>query len=172
MAFVRIFPWRIQIPRHKTPREREANGGTAQTDTLRSLRSNINLCLLPRWVCYGIPKAIFSRKTPVIGTMLSVFREADFVRPCQTGLQIPPRGGWGLHFYPCCCHSPKGGCNGPVHLWRLGFNEQQKAYLDAKFAIGQTTGKKLDGEIAACGMRRALAPDGVRLFRDSEILTP
>ena len=52
------------------------------------------------------------------------------------------------------------------------FNEQQKAYLDAKFAIGQTTGKKLDGEIVACEMRRALAPDGVRLFKVSEFLTP
>ena len=27
------------------------------------------------------------------------------------------------------------------------FNEKQKAYLDAKFAIGQATGKKLDGDI-------------------------
>ena len=52
------------------------------------------------------------------------------------------------------------------------FNEQQKAYLDAKFAIGQTTGKKLDGDTAAREMRRALGPDGVRLFRVSEFLTP
>ena len=51
------------------------------------------------------------------------------------------------------------------------FNEQQKAYLDAKFAIGQTTGKKLDGDTVAREMRRALGPDGVRLFRVSEFLT-
>ena len=53
-----------------------------------------------------------------------------------------------------------------------GFNEQQKAYLDAKFAIGQTTGKKLDGDIVLREMRRALGPDGVRLFKVSEFLTP
>ena len=52
------------------------------------------------------------------------------------------------------------------------FNEQQKAYLDAKFAIGQTTGKKLDGDIVAREMRRALGPDGVRLFKVLEFLTP
>ena len=52
------------------------------------------------------------------------------------------------------------------------FNAQQKAYLDAKFAIGQTTGKKLDGDTVAREMRRALGPDGVRLFRASELLTP
>ena len=44
------------------------------------------------------------------------------------------------------------------------FNEKQKAYLDAKFAIGQATGKKLDGDIVARVMRRALGPDGVCLF--------
>ena len=77
----------------------EKDGRTARTDTRRCRRSNINLCLPSRWVCKGIPKAIFSRKAPVIGTMHSVFREADFVRPCQTGLQIPPRGGWGLHLF-------------------------------------------------------------------------
>ena len=52
------------------------------------------------------------------------------------------------------------------------FNAQQKAYLDTKFAIGQTTGKKLDGDTVAREMRRALGPDGVRLFRVSEFLTP
>ena len=47
-------------------------------------------------------------------------------------------------------------------------NEKQKAYLDAKFAIGQATGKKLDGSIVAREMRRALGPDGVCLFIVSE----
>ena len=40
------------------------------------------------------------------------------------------------------------------------FNEKQKAYLDAKSAIGQATGKKLDGDI--------VGPDGVCLFKVSE----
>ena len=48
------------------------------------------------------------------------------------------------------------------------FNEKQKAYLDAKFAIGQATGKKLDGDIVVREMRRALGPDGVWLFKVSE----
>ena len=38
------------------------------------------------------------------------------------------------------------------------FNEKQKAYLEAKFAIGQTTGKKLDGDILSREMRHALGP--------------
>lgn len=52
------------------------------------------------------------------------------------------------------------------------FNEQQKAYLDAKFAIGQTTGRKLDGDVVSRDMRRAQGTDGVRLFKVSEFLTP
>ena len=48
------------------------------------------------------------------------------------------------------------------------FNEKQKAYLDAKFAIGQATGKKLDGDIVVREIRRALGPDGVCLFKVSE----
>ena len=51
------------------------------------------------------------------------------------------------------------------------FNEEQKAYLEAKFTIGQTTGKKLDGETVAREMRRSIGPDGKRLFRVSEFLT-
>ena len=52
------------------------------------------------------------------------------------------------------------------------FNEKQKAYLDAKFAIGQTSGRKLDGDIVSQEMRRALGTDGARLFKISEFLTP
>ena len=48
------------------------------------------------------------------------------------------------------------------------FNEKQKAYHDAKFAIGEATGKKLDGDIVACELRRALGPVGVCLFIVSE----
>lgn len=51
------------------------------------------------------------------------------------------------------------------------FNEAQKTYLEAKFNIGQTTGRKLDGETVAREMRRAIGPDGNRLFRVSEFLT-
>ena len=51
------------------------------------------------------------------------------------------------------------------------FSEKQKSYLEAKFAIGQSTGKKLDGEVVAREMRRALGTDGVRLFKSSEFLT-
>lgn len=51
------------------------------------------------------------------------------------------------------------------------FNEAQKAYLEAKFSIGQTTGRKLDGETVAREMRRSIGPDGNRLFRVSEFLT-
>ena len=47
------------------------------------------------------------------------------------------------------------------------FNEKQEAYLDAKFTIGQATGKKLDGDIVVREMRRALGPDGVCLFKVS-----
>ena len=51
------------------------------------------------------------------------------------------------------------------------FNEAQKAYLEAKFNIGQATGRKLDGETVAREMRRAIGQDGNRLFRVSEFLT-
>ena len=48
------------------------------------------------------------------------------------------------------------------------FKETQKAYLDAKFAISRTTSKRLDGDIVAREMRRALRPDGVCLLKVSE----
>ena len=48
------------------------------------------------------------------------------------------------------------------------FNEKHKTYLDAKFAISQATGKKLDGDIVLREIRRALGPDGVCLFKVSE----
>ena len=51
------------------------------------------------------------------------------------------------------------------------FNETQKAYLEAKFNIGQTTGWKLDGETVAREMRRSTGPDGNCLFGVSEFLT-
>ena len=44
------------------------------------------------------------------------------------------------------------------------FNEAQKSYLEAKFNIGQSTGKKLDPGVVAKEMRRARGPNGDRLF--------
>ena len=51
------------------------------------------------------------------------------------------------------------------------FNQNQRDYLNAKFTIGQTSGRKLDGDIVSREMRRARGPDGVRLFKVSEFLT-
>ena len=44
------------------------------------------------------------------------------------------------------------------------FNEHQKTYLEAKFNIGQATGRKLDPDVVAKEMRRARGADGERLF--------
>ena len=52
------------------------------------------------------------------------------------------------------------------------FNEKQKAYLEAKFNIGQSTGRKVDPDKVAKEMRRARGTDGKRLFGVSEFLTP
>ena len=64
---------------------------------------------------------------------------------------------------------------GQVEAWVLKctkrayrFKEKQKPYLDAKFPIGQATGKTLDGDIVVREMRRALGPDGICLFKVSE----
>ena len=42
--------------------------------------------------------------------------------------------------------------------WAL--ESTKKAYLDAKFNIGQTSGRKLDAEVVAREMRQARGPDG------------
>ena len=52
------------------------------------------------------------------------------------------------------------------------FNEKRKKYLDSKFEIGQTTGRKLNGDLVAKQMRRAHETDGTRLFKVCEFLTP
>ena len=51
------------------------------------------------------------------------------------------------------------------------FNEQQKSYLNAKFQIGQTTGRKVNADDVARDMRKARNAAGVRLFGVSEFLT-
>ena len=49
------------------------------------------------------------------------------------------------------------------------FNETQRSYLEAKFNIGQATGRKLDAEVVAKEMWRARGADGDRLFSVKEI---
>ena len=44
------------------------------------------------------------------------------------------------------------------------FNEKQKTYLEAKFNIGQSTGRKLEPDVIAREMRCARDTDGERLF--------
>lgn len=51
------------------------------------------------------------------------------------------------------------------------FNEAQRSYLEAKFNIGQSTGKKLDPDVVAKEMRRARSPNGDRLFVVTEFLS-
>ena len=52
------------------------------------------------------------------------------------------------------------------------FSENQKSYLQAKFNIGQASGRKLDPEVVAKEMPRARATDGERLFLVDEFLSP
>ena len=51
------------------------------------------------------------------------------------------------------------------------FNEKQKSYLEAKFNLGQETGRKLHPKDIAKEMRRALNSDGKRVFKPMEFLT-
>ena len=51
------------------------------------------------------------------------------------------------------------------------FSEKQKAYLTAKFTIGQSTGRKVDASLVARDMRRAHSSNGERLFKSTEFLT-
>ena len=57
----------------------------------------------------------------------------------------------------------------PEKPYRL--NEKQKSYLEAKFNLGQETGRKLHPKDIAKEMRRALNSDGKRLFKPMEFLT-
>lgn len=52
------------------------------------------------------------------------------------------------------------------------FNDQQKLYLNAKFDIGQTTGRKVNANDVARDMRRARSTSGERLFTVAEFLSP
>ena len=52
------------------------------------------------------------------------------------------------------------------------FNEKQKQYLQARFNIGQETGRKMDPNVVSSQMRKALDQDGKCLFNVSEFLSP
>ncbi|PFX12001.1 hypothetical protein AWC38_SpisGene24111 [Stylophora pistillata] len=65
-----------------------------------------------------------------------------------------------------CCNKEDWALKSTKKAYRL--SEKQKAYLDAKFNIGQTSGGKLDGEVDAREMRRAQGPDGARIFNVAE----
>jgi len=95
----------------------------------------------------------------------------------QNGLQVPVGGrrrrviNTRSHYTsprrPCCF---KEGWALRAAKKAYRFSDKQKSYLQAKFRIGQTTGRKLDAEIVAREMRRARGPDGKRLFQASEFL--
>ena len=51
------------------------------------------------------------------------------------------------------------------------FNKKQKEYLEAKFNVGQATGRKLNPDVVAKEMRRAKNVSGEKLFSISEFLT-
>ena len=50
-------------------------------------------------------------------------------------------------------------------------NEAQKSFLEAKFNIGQSAGKKLNPDVVAKEMRRARSPNGDRLFAVTALLS-
>ena len=51
------------------------------------------------------------------------------------------------------------------------FNEKQKEYLEAKFDIGQGTGRKVSPEVVARELRHAKDAGGEKLFSSSEFLS-
>ena len=51
------------------------------------------------------------------------------------------------------------------------FNEKQREYLEAKFDIGQGTGRKVSPEVVAREMRHAKDAGGEKLFSSSEFLS-
>ena len=53
----------------------------------------------------------------------------------------------------------------------IGFSEKQKGFLEEKFTIGETTGRKLDPVTVARQMRVARSSDGQRQFTTEELLS-
>lgn len=85
-----------------------------------------------------------------------------------------------LHVPPASCASDDtfGNDRIPSEGWALKeakkverFNDNQKNYLEAKFNIGQATGRKLDADVVAKEMRRARGADGERMFGVTEFLS-
>lgn len=114
--------------------------------------------------------------------MHQVSRETVLVRPCQIRLQVQVGGGHDQLFRLHLFGDTREATSGEVEVregWVLKpskkayrFNQNQTDYLNAKFTIGQTSSRKLDGDIISREMRRARGPDAVRLFKVSEFLTP
>ena len=80
---------------------------------------------------------------------------------------------------PCVSGVTSGNDHTPNEGWALKeakkvdrFNDNQKTYLEAKFNIGQATGRKLDPGVVSKDMRRARGVDGERLFVVAEFLSP
>ena len=61
-----------------------------------------------------------------------------------------------------CCNKEGWALKSTKKAYR--FSDKQKAYLDVKFNIGQTSGRKVDGQVVTREMRRAQGLDGARLF--------
>ena len=59
----------------------------------------------------------------------------------------------------------------PLSLGGRGFSETQRRFLEEKFTIGETTGRKLHPVSVARQMRVARGSDGQRRFTPEELLT-
>ncbi|XP_078696170.1 uncharacterized protein LOC144924634 [Branchiostoma floridae x Branchiostoma belcheri] len=69
------------------------------------------------------------------------------------------------------CPLPMGWALKGAKKTRARFSDKQRKYLEDKFDIGQTTGRKCDPSQVAKDMRRAKNTSGRRLFEVSEFLT-
>ena len=109
---------------------------------------------------YKVTRKIFSHG-PAKTVYASLLNEGAVTMPALlptstfTAVTPVPQEGWALKETKKAYH----------------FNEKQSSYHDAKFSIGEATGRKLDAEIVAKEMRHALGSDGRRLFKSSEFLT-
>ena len=181
MAYVRIFPWWIQIPGLKRPeKDSQKEGLPEQTRVAAEEATSIFAC--PQDGCVKVFQRLSSlEKHLSLERCTRSLEKRTLFDLAKLGYKSRLEEGVACISIPAAVTVPKETASDKLirEGWALKctkkayrFNEQQKAYLDAKFAIGQTTGKKLDGDTVAREMRRALSPDGVRLFRVSEFLTP
>lgn len=123
----------------------------------------------------SLSKAFCLRETPVLRKIHKVFKEEIFARPGQDlnttlgtipTLQSVP----GSECRTDCCNKEGWVLESTEKAYRL--SAKQKAYLDAKFNFGLTSGRKLNGEVVAREMGRAQGPDGARIFNVTEFLSP